>query len=225
MSTSLGDAVTHRRLILPQLGATGVSAHEVRRRTGFRVEYGPVRAADLAEYLDSGGATPEMRRVTFTLAERVVLIPIELKPVLGHMAIAAVVLFALGGVWGAVAAIGAVLAGTTLFPLLLPWLPTRDFSSRGMIIGGIVALLVAIGYFVSQPTAIGWVRWGGALGYVLAMSAVSGYLALNFTGATPITSQSEVKVEMFRYIRTMAGMALLGALFVLASGIGRWIGV
>ena len=224
MSVSLGDVVTHRRLVLPQLGATGVSAHEVRRRTGFRVEYGPVRADDLPAYLEAGVATPEMRRVTFTLAERTVLIPIELKPVLGRMAIAAVVLYALGGVWGALAAIGAVLAGTTLFPLLLPWLPTKEFTTKGMIIGAVVALFVAWGAYSSQPNAADWVRSGSAIGYLLAMPAVSGFLALNFTGATPITSQSGVKQEMFRYIRIMAGMAGVGALLILASGIGRWIG-
>ncbi|HSV42795.1 MAG TPA: carbon monoxide dehydrogenase, partial [Methanomassiliicoccales archaeon] len=43
-STNLGDIVTNRTLILPQLGAPGVSAHEVKKRTGFQVEYGPVRA-------------------------------------------------------------------------------------------------------------------------------------------------------------------------------------
>ena len=52
-ATGLSDVVSHRRLILPQLGAPGVQAHEVRRRTGFRVEYGPVRAADLPAYLAS----------------------------------------------------------------------------------------------------------------------------------------------------------------------------
>jgi len=42
----LAQVVSHRRLILPQLGAPGVSAHEVQKQTGFRVDYGPVRAAE-----------------------------------------------------------------------------------------------------------------------------------------------------------------------------------
>jgi CO dehydrogenase/acetyl-CoA synthase gamma subunit (corrinoid Fe-S protein) len=49
-ATRLCDIVHHRTLILPQLGAPGISAHEVRRQSGFRVEYGPVRAADLGGY-------------------------------------------------------------------------------------------------------------------------------------------------------------------------------
>ncbi len=45
MLTHLAEVVHHRKLILPQLGAPGVAAHEVKKRTGFWVEYGPVRAA------------------------------------------------------------------------------------------------------------------------------------------------------------------------------------
>ncbi len=41
----LGDVVKGRGLILPQLGAPGVAANEVLKRTGFKVVYGPVRAS------------------------------------------------------------------------------------------------------------------------------------------------------------------------------------
>ena len=43
--TGLSELVSHRRIILPQLGAPGVSAHEVAHWFGFSVEYrqsGPV---------------------------------------------------------------------------------------------------------------------------------------------------------------------------------------
>jgi len=69
--TGLKDIVRHRRLILPQLGAAGVSAHEVKKLVHFKVEYGPVRAADLPAYLHNGQqATPKMRRVRFGLSDR-----------------------------------------------------------------------------------------------------------------------------------------------------------
>ena len=41
--TGLAAVVSHRKLILPQLGAPGVAAHEVLKRSGFKVTYGPVR--------------------------------------------------------------------------------------------------------------------------------------------------------------------------------------
>jgi hypothetical protein len=46
-STGLGSVVSHRRLILPQLGASGVAAHTVAKATGFTVVFGPVRAEDI----------------------------------------------------------------------------------------------------------------------------------------------------------------------------------
>jgi len=50
----LSSIVNHRKIVLPQLGAPGVSAPEVARRTGFRVEWGPVRAEDIRAWLAAG---------------------------------------------------------------------------------------------------------------------------------------------------------------------------
>ena len=132
-NSSLEENVDHRRLILPQLGAPGVSAHEVKARTGFSVEYGPVRAADLPEYLRTG-PTEKMRRVTFPLRDRAVLIPVELRNVALMTVLAFTVLFIFGGVVPAIIALAAVLAGAALFPLLLPVLPTKDFTSKGVLL-------------------------------------------------------------------------------------------
>jgi hypothetical protein len=79
-ATRLHEVVKHRVVILPQLGAPGVAAHEVKKRAHFKVEYGPVRAEDLPEYLKTHAAAPEMRRVHFTLKDRITLIPVELPP-------------------------------------------------------------------------------------------------------------------------------------------------
>jgi len=143
----LKDVVEHRNLVLPQLGAVGVSAHEVRRQSGFRVIYGPVRAADLPAFLADGmKATPQMRRVEFPFRDRIVLIPVELVMWCKHAVFIAAGLFLLAGLGptgysfgravgaGIVSAIlffGAFLAGTVLTPMLLPWLPGRSFSAKG----------------------------------------------------------------------------------------------
>jgi len=223
-ATRLAEVVSHRTLILPQLGASGVSAHEVRKQSGFKVEYGPVRAADLPAYLAAGQATPAMRRVTFTLAERAVLIPIELVHTAWQTLAAAIVLYLLIGWPGAVGAAAASLAGTALFPLLLPWLPTRDFSSKGFILGGLVALPIAWWAYQAGAGQAAGLRGAQAVALLLGLPAVTAFLALNFTGSTPITSPSGVKREMYRYIRWMAGLAGVGALTTLALAIARWIG-
>ena len=73
---SLHRIVSHKRIILPQLGATGVAAYKVKEETGFNVRYGPVRAADLKAFLKADyKATKEMRKVTFGLRDRMKLVP------------------------------------------------------------------------------------------------------------------------------------------------------
>jgi hypothetical protein len=77
--TRLDEVVEHRRLVLPQLSAPGVAAHKVKEACGFRVTFGPVRAADLPAFLAAGmKADAEMRKVTFEVRERAVLAPAEL---------------------------------------------------------------------------------------------------------------------------------------------------
>jgi hypothetical protein len=223
-STGLSEVVAHRKLILPQLGAPGIAAHEVRRRSRFAVEYGPVRAADLPRYLETGQATPEMRRVRFGLRDRAVLIPVELVHVVLPMVLVAVLLWVLATPLAALGAVAALLAGVVLFPLLLPWLPTQQFSSKGFILGGAVAAVFAVLAFLQGSDVALWRRAGWALAYLLAMPPVTAYLALNFTGSTTFTSRTGVRREMSTYIRPMAVTFGLGIVFTLASTIVQWIG-
>jgi hypothetical protein len=212
MITRLGEVVQHRKLILPQLGAPGVAAHEVKKRTGFGVEYGPVRAADLPKYLKTHKATSEMRRVEFPLRDRLVLIPVDIVQTFLPTLLAAVVLYFLGGWVSSLAAVVAVFAGIVLFPILLPWLPTHNFSTKGFILGGLVALPFAVSAFLRHPDWAWYRQAGQALEFLLAMPAVSAFLALNFTGSTTFTSRSGVKREMFAYIPTMAWTFGIGIL-------------
>jgi CO dehydrogenase/acetyl-CoA synthase gamma subunit (corrinoid Fe-S protein) len=77
------NIIRHSRVIVPQLGAPGVAAHQVKQYTGFTVIYGPVRAADIPRFLRNNRIVDEkMRRVTFSLRARIVFLPIELRPVL-----------------------------------------------------------------------------------------------------------------------------------------------
>ena len=218
-ATQLRDIVRHRRLILPQLGAPGVAAHEVKKRSGFTVRYGPVRAEDVPEYLRTGAASAEMRRVRFHLLDRIVLIPVELVHVLLPMIVAAVVLYLLGGYLTAGAALAAVLAGAALFPALLPWIPTRDFSSKGFVLGGLVALPFALAALLQPGEAALWLRLVRAGGFLLAVPPVTAFLALNFTGSTPFTSRTGVRREMYAYIRHMAWTFVLGLVLTIAAGL------
>jgi hypothetical protein len=229
--TGLEKVVRHRTLVLPQLGAPGVAAHEVRRESGFKVVYGPVRAADLPAFLAAGmDASEKMRRVTFTTVERLVLTPVELtgmlKPiawtVLGLMLLAAAgpqLFHPAAAVSRGLAAIGTglagVLAGAVLTPVLLPWLPGRDFALKGAVSGTVIALLALL---------IGWNRlsfWSGAA-LLLALPAVASWCAMNFTGSTTFTSPSGVEKEMRRAIPLQAVATLLaGVLWIYGGFVGK----
>ena len=50
----LDKIVRHKRVIVPQLGATGVSAFDVKKQSRFRVIYGPVRTSDIRAFLKNG---------------------------------------------------------------------------------------------------------------------------------------------------------------------------
>ena len=202
--TQLKEVVSHRKLILPQLGAPGVAAHEVKKRTGFWVEYGPVRAADLPEYLKTHKASPEMRKVEFTLRDRLVLIPVDLIRLIPYTLAAAILMYFAGGWVSSLATITTVLAGTVLFPILLPWIPTHNFSTKGFLLGAVAAIPFALSPFIRHPDWSWYHRLGQALEFLLAMPAVTAFIALNFTGSTTFTSRSGVKREMFAYIPAMA---------------------
>lgn len=204
--TALRNVINHRVLILPQLGAPGVAAHEVKKRSGFKVEYGPVRAADLPEYLKTHKATSEMRRVCFDLRDRLILIPVELVHLLLPMLLAAVVLLIVEGFLVSAGAVAAILAGVVLFPILLPWIPTPNFSTKGFILGGAVALPFVVASLMGSANVVIWQRAGWALVYLLALPPVTAFLALNFTGSTKFTSRSGVRREIFAYIPIMAWM-------------------
>jgi hypothetical protein len=145
-----------------------------------------------------------------------ILIPVELVHTLLPMLIAAVAVFFVGGLWASAAVLAAILAGVVLFPILLPWLPTRDFSSKGFILGGLVALPLALAIPLGNPDATWWRQIGGALTYLLALPPVTAYLALNFTGSTTFTSKSGVRREIFTYVPIMAWMFGIGIVLTIA---------
>ena len=221
--TGLADIVAHRKIIVPQLGAPGIAAHEVARYSGFSVEYGPVRASDLPAYLATHTATAEMRTVRFGLFDRLVLAPMELVHFGLYGIVAAAALFFPAGPVAALAAIAAVLAGTVLFPALLLVLPARDFSMKGFILGAVVAVPFAAA-FAGAPGLSGIAPAIAALVPFLTIPPVVAYLALNFTGSTTFTSRTGVKKEIFRYVPAMAVLAGLGTILGIALGVLRLLG-
>ncbi len=241
-TSDLAAVVSHRRVVVPQLGATGVAAHLIRPRTGFGAVFGPVRAADIPAFLDAGmKATPEMREVRFGMWDRLVLSPVEFVAMMRHGLWAVPVLAALSllGPWlglgfqeglgsalsaqlvtralpGALAYVAGTVAGTFIVDALLPWLPGRQFWLKGAVAGGAVGLLAGW-----AATAAGWIPATGAIGLALISSAVAAWATMNFTGSSTYTNPTGVEAEMRRGIPIQAALLGIGLAVWIASA---WLG-
>jgi len=229
-TTRISSVVSRRQLILPQLGAPGVSAHEVTRQTRFKVVYGPVRAADIRAFLGTGmKATLEMRRVRFNLADRAVLIPVEM--VIGFTPIIAVAaaMVLLGGLslhgysldratdWApleAALAMGAFLVPVILVPLLLPWLPGRAFAVKGAWLGVLLAAILYATAFNGQIHLAGHLE---LYGWMVGIIVLSSFLGMNFTGASTYTSLSGVYKEMKMAVPLQKALTVVAGILWLAG--------
>ena len=219
-AVNLHTVVSHKKLILPQLGAPGVAAHIVTKRTGFKVFFGPVLAKDIKPYIQAGNkASPQMRAVKFPLRERFVLTPVEIVGVLKPVLIITFLFlildlfgleaFSLNGLFAYVGAIG---VGAVLVPVLLPWIPVKAFALKGFLLGIIYAFVFNLlsGYILSPEP-----NWSQALIYFLTLPAISSFLAMTFTGSSTYTSLSGVVKEMKFAVPSMIISAALGLGFMI----------
>lgn len=218
--SGLEKVVSHRTLLLPIMAAAGVKAIEVKKRTGFEVGFATLRIQDLPQYLENGmRATDRMRELSFTCLERLVLVPMELvigfKSVLFVGVPLAVFYGFVSGNFSLIRFLTslalycvAVLCGTVITPLLLPFLPGRMFAVKGALAG-----LVVSGTFAVLIGSLSWLEIC-ALGF--GMASVSAFYAMNFTGSTPYTSPSGVRREMGLALPVMAAsfLAVIAILLV-----------
>ncbi len=226
-ASRLQEVVEHRKLIVPQLGATGVAAFEVKKHSGFSVQYGPVMLQDLPTYLDNGcRATAEMRLKNFPFRERLVLIPVDITLALKQGIPVMLLFFLVAGFAGngtflqaaifhglppSLALLTGISAGAIVVPLLLPWIPGRAFSVKGGLCGLVlfVLLFVVSGGINMDYTFLEKSSW------LLITLAVASWFGMAFTGASTFTSLNGVKKEML--------LAMPVQFLALLSGFGLWV--
>jgi hypothetical protein len=220
-SSQLDQIVSHRELILPQLSANGVAGHEIKRLCGFKGRFGPILASMLPEFLKSGTASEKMRSATFSLSERAVLIPLEICILWKQLLVALVLFYVLSGISPKFFSFGlaldrsivlltatliSVLMGAAITPLLLPWIPFRQFWLKGALLGGLASVIFL---FQANPG----LNLAEQIGLFLWITGCSSYLAMNFTGCTPFTSFSGVEKEMRRGLPFQITTAVLALVF------------
>ena len=220
----LEKIVCHKKIIVPQLGATGVSAYKIKEETAFKVIYGPIKADDIPAFIANGyKATPEMQKINFNLWDRIKLIPVELFYAKYYLILIPAIFFILSGLnakgfsidasWTnggrAVINLGiAYLSGCVLTPILLPLIPFKRFSLKGLTVGWLMAILLCYFNFLGT-TVFEIISW------FLLMGGIASFMAMNFTGATTFTSLSGVQKEM--------KISLPIQLFTAALGFIGWI--
>lgn len=218
--------VVHRTLVLPQLAAPGVAARDVKRGCGFKAVFGPVRARDLKDFLKADmQASPEMRRVSFGLWDRLAVAPVEIHNARRKALYAALLLLVLAGLGPGVWSIGRMLdrwpaafaslalgflGGALVMPALLPWLPFRSFALKGGLAG------LAMGTLAAALFAGGH-AWLDGLSMILAATAVGSWYGLNYTGSSTFTSPSGVERELRRYMPLQAALMLAALIVWLVS--------
>jgi NAD-dependent dihydropyrimidine dehydrogenase PreA subunit len=161
-TSGIEQLVDHRKVILPQLAATGIEAAMVKERCGWQVIWGPVYARDIQAYLRAGfQKTSAMRQVEFPWKQRLEMAVAWAFPISvisgGIMA----------SFWpGAVAMLFSLVWGLSLlifacFPLYSHWL-----SSRGKRVGFI--------FFDFGRGGLQLVLWGIALAGLAVYSLLTG---------------------------------------------------
>ena len=187
------EQVDHRRVVLPQLAAAGVEASVVRKKTGWKVVWGPVYAKNIQSYTAGDFVkTGEMFQVTFPWSQRIESAIFWAFP-MSIMAIPVIPIFD----WMVFSKILALIWSLALilllgFPIYHRFLDHRLRINRvfsiGFGLGGIqillwLVLLAALALFSMWLQAFHWelmIKWGAVFLVVIVV------LTFDLKGFTPI---------------------------------------
>jgi hypothetical protein len=159
-----------------------------------------------------------MRKVTFGFKDRIKLIPNDFMYGKFYLLGAMAALFIISGLnsngfsfrefssEGGPAILKiflAYIAGIVITPMFLPYLPGRHFSLKGFFAGTLIFLILLM-LKSSGRDLIEILSW------FLVITAISSFLAMNFTGSSTFTSLSGVKKEMKISLPFQIGFASIG---------------
>jgi len=175
-TSGIAERVKHRRVILPQLAATGVLALDVFRRSRWQVRFGPVRMSDIPSYLEKGEKTDAMRQVRFPLRDRLEMAATWAVPTTLLLAGA---MLLLRPAWAWPIATLIVAMSTTVFTVydrLGLWRRPILFVASGVL--SVVATAIAGGGLSALMTA------------ALAPAVITALLTYDYSGSTPLEGGS-----------------------------------
>jgi NAD-dependent dihydropyrimidine dehydrogenase PreA subunit len=192
-TSGIDELVDGRRVILPQLAATGIEGKVVHAKTGWRIVWGPVAAVDIPAFLRGGLVTTQaMRTVRFPWPQRLEMavawaFPLSLGAALLLLPVwRAAVTPVIGLVWGLAFAL------FLAFPLYERRLHTErkqlgfvffDFGEHGLPLAVWVMVMAAVAAVLALEDQFSWIlalRWA-VVSLVLVL-----VLSLDLKGSTPM---------------------------------------
>lgn len=219
---NLKNIVRHKKIILPQLGASSIEPHFIKKHTGFRVKYGPIRSNDIINYLQNNyEADEKMRTVSFNFIDRLKLTPLELILNMKYVFMFMLMFIILNifkhnsqiikfSILNTIPFILANISGSVVFPLILPILPFKSFALNGGLIGIITMPFIIKYYEIFKYNNI--IMFSGiTLLYIITIA----YYSFNFTGSTTFTSFTGVKKETKIFLPILFISLLVGVLLTI----------
>lgn len=225
---NLKSIVRHKKIILPQLGASSIEPHYIRKHTGFRVKYGPIRSDDIINYLQNNyEADEKMRTVSFNFIDRLKLTPLELILNMKYVFMFMLMFIILNvfkdnsqiikfSILNTIPFILANILGSVVFPLILPILPFKSFALNGGLIGIITMPYIIKYYEIFKYNNNLLLLCGTTLLYIITIA----YYSFNFTGSTTFTSFTGVKKETKIFLPILFTSLLVGVLLTI---IGKFL--
>jgi NAD-dependent dihydropyrimidine dehydrogenase PreA subunit len=176
----LSEHVSHRRVVLPQLSATGVEPKRIFVATAFEGHWGPARLEDLPEYIERGCRVKNsQRRMRFPAWERAEMATMWAVPI---TAIAVLVLAFTSGARIAAIAACAVIAEVLGIFLALPRVPIVG-RYKWLTFLGAAALATAGAAGILQLS--GGLDKHALIALAIATTGTVTLLSLDIAGATP----------------------------------------
>lgn len=227
--TNLEKIVSHKVLIVPQLGASGINTIEIRKSLGYRCIFSPIKAEYLEEFIKNKfKAEDYMRKVQFSLKDRALLTPLNLIQNLKYYIISLVILLLLNFLASPTKELSSVLKygfiqsvpfligliiSAIVFPIILPILPFRSFSLNGFILSLILSLVI----IVLRTSLYLGINQVYILGYLMLLNAMMVNVSLSFTGSTNFTSFSGVVKETLWTLPSCIIISLFGLTLAIVS--------
>jgi ubiquinone/menaquinone biosynthesis C-methylase UbiE len=176
-SSGVEKAVKHHSLILPQLCANGVDGWKIRKKTGWGVFWGPIKATDIPAYLAANKRkTGAMRQVAFPLKARLEMVTVTLG-FYGLMILVPVAIFWRTMFWPITISLVSL---SYFYAVVHPWLPGEDGLVKSVPMTAITLLgFFAYTQFFSPLSAQSTFNW------VLGLIGLSVFTSGELQGMSP----------------------------------------